>query len=359
MLPPEHFIALLNKTFPTLWRDIDACRSKNAKSWPKWCFIRRDELDDIMKSYVTTPPPNDDVRFRNQLRAQHAAVLAPWRVSKNVYRFDPDIYSALIQTSLRGSIPVELLFRLPEWAVYIETPGLDTYFGPSEGFVASLNYSPRTHGQVRLTLLSLEGDNFFLEWLPLKDGITIDQAMAYTLERRRADMARMHLSRPRREFNLEEVTSHVSKLLNLLLYICQVNSEYWDVRSADGSNRIPGNPVPTKTKKGLRHFPPDKPTVWECGMRQGSELRRAMSQQAEWKGGTHRSPIPHTRVAHWQTYMIGKGSRKDPTKGERVLKWIHTILVSAREGGPHVPVERKVGGPEPKRKQKKHRDEDS
>jgi hypothetical protein len=331
MLPPEHFIALLNRTFPTLWRDIDACRAKHAKSWPGWCFVRRDELHDIMQSYVTTPPANDDVRWRDQLRVQRAAVLAPWRVSKNVYRFDPDIYSTLIQTSLRGNIPIEHLFRLPEWAVYIETPGLDTYFGQSEGFVASLNYSPRTHGQVRLTLLSFEGENFFLEWLPLKDGMTIEQAMAYALKLRQADMARAKLSRPRRDVTLKDLTSHVSKLLNLLLYISQVNSEYWDVRSADGSNRIPGNPVPTKTKKGMRYFPPDKPTVWECGMSQGSELRLAISQQAEWKGGTHRSPIPHPRAAHWQTYTVGKGSRKDPTKGERVLKWIHTILVNARK----------------------------
>jgi hypothetical protein len=48
VLPPEHLIAMLGKKFPKLWHDIDECRAKHAESWPGWCFIRRDELADIM-----------------------------------------------------------------------------------------------------------------------------------------------------------------------------------------------------------------------------------------------------------------------------------------------------------------------
>jgi len=118
VLPPEHLIAMLGKRFPRLWQDIDECRSKHVKSWPGWCFIRRDELADIIESYQS-PPSNDDQRMKHFSRIRLATILAPWRVSKTVYQFDPDIYNALIQTSLRGNIPVELLFRLPEWAVYI------------------------------------------------------------------------------------------------------------------------------------------------------------------------------------------------------------------------------------------------
>ncbi|MEW6141330.1 MAG: hypothetical protein AB1733_24150 [Thermodesulfobacteriota bacterium] len=342
MLPPEHLIAMLGKRFPKLWQDIDECRAKHSRSWPGWCFIRRDELADIMESYQTSPPSNDDQRMKHFSRIRLATILAPWRVSKTVYRFDPDIYRALIRTSLRGNLPVELLFRLPEWAVYIETPGLESYFGPSQGFVASLNYSPRTDGQVTLSLLSLNGDDFMIEWLYVKEGITIEQSLAQSLERWHTMVAGMNLSRPEQELSLKDVTAHVSQLVNLLLYICQVNSEYCDVRNADGSNRVPDNPQPKKTKRGVRYFPPDKPTIWECGMRQGAELRRALSQRAEWKGGTHRSPVPHTRAAHWQTYLTGEGSRKDPTKGQRVLKWIHTILVNARKGEAGVPVIRDV-----------------
>jgi hypothetical protein len=341
VLPPEHLIAMLNKRFPKLWQDIDACRAEQSRSWPGWCFVRRDELADIMESYLS-PPSNDDQRMKHLARIRLATILAPWRVSKTVYRFDPDIYHALIRTSLRGNLPVELLFRLPEWAVYIETPGLETYFGTSQGFVASLNYSPRIDGQVTLSLLSFDGDDFMIEWLYVKDGITIEQSLAQSLERWHTMVGGMKLSRREEELSLKDVTSHVSQILNLLLYICQVNSEYRDVRSADGSNRLPGNPLPKKTKRGLRYFPPDNPTVWECGMRQGAELRRAISELSQSGLGTHSGPVPHTRVAHWQTYIVGEGSRKDPSRGRRVLKWIHTILVNARRGDTGVPVVREV-----------------
>jgi hypothetical protein len=210
--------------------------------------------------------------------------------------------------------------------------------GHAQRGVASLNYSSRIDGQIILSFLSMNGDDYFIEWLYVKDGVKIEQS----LEKWRTMVAGMKLSRPEGELSLKDVTSHVSQLLNLLLYICQVNSEYRDVRNADGSNTIPGNPRPKKTKKGLRYFSPDNPTIWECGMRQGSELRRALSQQTESMGGTHRSPAPHTRLAHWQTYIVGEGSRKNPSKGQRVLKWIRTILVNARKGDAVVPVIREV-----------------
>jgi hypothetical protein len=145
-------------------------------------------------------------------------------------------------------------------------------------------------------------------------------------------LTKMNLSRPEPKLDLHDVIPYLSKLVNLLLYLCQTSSEHRDLRCADGTDRVPGNPLPTKTKKGPRFFPPKKPNVWECGFRQGSELRRASSELSHNLGGTHKSPVPHTRVAHWHTYIVGKGSRKDPSKGHRVLKWIHTVLVNASKG---------------------------
>ncbi len=342
MLPPEHTIVAINRKFSSLWQDIDAYRAEHSRSWPGWCFIPRDELVRIMSSYFNTPIDDDD-KWEQSVWLKIVSILAPWRVSKSVYKFDPDIYRVLIKTPLRGELPVELFFKLPEWTVYIETPDLDTYFGgKSEGFVASLNYSAKDDGEVRLSLLSFGNEEPFLEWLYLKKGITIEESLAETQERYHSFMSKMQLSHQRERYALKDVLSHGSKLVNLLLYICQVNSEHLDVRSADGNDKVPGNPLPRKTKRGLRYFPPKKPNVWECGMRQGADLRRAISEMSESGYGTHRSPIPHTRAAHWQTYIVGKGSRKDPTKGKRVLKWIHTILVNSSKGDVEVPVIRRV-----------------
>jgi hypothetical protein len=333
MLPPEHSIAKINKMFPALWKDVDSCRAKHSRSWPGWLFLPRDRMEAIMASYLK-PPKSDDERLKQFRWIRLSILLAPWRVSKNVYRFDPDIYRALIQTPIASHLPTELFFRLPEWAVYIETPDLDTYFGGKcKGFLASLNFSAEAEGGVKLWLLSFTEDAPpFIDWLHLKDGTTIQESIARSLEAYYAMVSNMKLSHRPEQYALNDVVSHVSKLLNLLLYICQVNSEYYDVRASDGSERLPGNPLPAKTKRGPRWFPPEKPTIWQCGMRQGTELRRALAELSSPQGGTHASPVPHARIAHWHTYIVGEGSRKDPTKGERVLKWVHTVLVNARRG---------------------------
>lgn len=333
MLPPERRLASITKLIPSYWKEVDACRDGRWRTWPDWCFLPRDELMTIVEPRLPADESKDH-RVRRIRWIKMATILTPWRVSKGVYRFDPDIYQSLIKTSLRGPLPVELFFNLPQWAVYIETPDLDTYdLGKSPGFVASLNYSSLHHNEAMLNIISLsDGDRSFIQWLFLREGFTIEESLAEFTERSNRMYAEMKLSRPRPELILEEVVPHVTKLLNLLLYICQTDPEYRDIRCADGSDRLPGNPWPRKTKKGRRYFPPDKPTIWECGFRQGSEIRRAISEQSESLGGTHRSPIPHTRAAHWHTYIVGKGSRKDPSKGKRVLKWIHTILVNAPKG---------------------------
>lgn len=343
MLAPEHALAKMNKHFPNLWKEVDAHRARYSKSWPGWCFFPGEEMGSLLDWHFK-PPPNDDERMRQMRLTRYATILAPWRVSKNVYRFDPDIYSEVIKTSLKGPLPVDWFFRMPEWAVFIETPGLEAYSGRKfKGFVASLNFYQRDNNDVKLTMLSFDEENLpFIDWLYVKEGLTIEESLALSHKRGEATLASMKLSYSWETQDGEDSISHVTKLLNLLLYICQTNSEHLDIRNSDGSDRLPRNPLPRKTKKGLRYFPPAKPTVWECGFRQGAQLRRARALQALSKGGTHASPTPHIRAAHWHTYITGKGSRKDPSKAVRVLKWIHPVLVNVDKGDLEDIVIRKV-----------------
>jgi hypothetical protein len=66
--------------------------------------------------------------------------LAAWRVSQGIYRFDPDLAAAVAETPPEGELPTELLYRLPEWCVYVETPGRTFQGHALHGFWAHLDW---------------------------------------------------------------------------------------------------------------------------------------------------------------------------------------------------------------------------
>lgn len=88
-------------------------------------------------------------------------------------------------------------------------------------------------------------------------------------------------------------------LVSLVLYICSV--------SADFGHYSVFRPVPQKTKRGLRLFPPDKPTIINIAERIGSVLRasRQISQNPAPEVATGRKVQPHVGRAHWHGYWSG------------------------------------------------------
>jgi hypothetical protein len=81
-------------------------------------------------------------------------------------------------------------------------------------------------------------------------------------------------------------------------------------------------------KGGLRLFPADKPTTWDIGMRIGAALRAATQRaESEPAGGTHASPRPHIRRAHWHSYRVGPG------RAETILRWLAPIAVNVDDPG--------------------------
>lgn len=162
--------------------------------------------------------------------------------------------------------------------------------------------------------------------LPLPLGRTLDEALAET-DARSGAMG----SSTESDLSPEAVTGVIS----LLLYLCSEKPDLGrDVL-------VPVKPEPVKTKKGLRWFPPDRVTTWDVGMRLGSTLRHAYAQAdaKEDGGGTHGSPRPHIRRAHWHTFLTGP--RTDPL---RVLRWLPPIAVNVENVGDLVPTVHPVKG---------------
>lgn len=311
--PRDHLVAA-SRLYPNAWGMFDTMRADRGKSlpaWPLWCYL------PMAGAYAAVCEGNS----LQVLGPQHLslagdvgrlAALGAWRVTQGVYRFDPAVYEAVAGTALTGDVPHDVLYRLPEWCVYIETPGLN-FGGPLHGVFAHLEWDVATF-RTELRLL-LDGEAALLP-LPLHVG---DWSLQEAIQRA-ADAASVQalgagmMALPPVP---SDVRAALEPIVSLLLYLCAQNAEI-----GDGTCR-PVNPEPKRVKTGWRLFAAQRVTTWDVGVRLGSAMRRAY--QAEQTGeATHAGPRPHIRRAHWHGFWSG------PRDGARQfdLRWLPPIAVN-------------------------------
>lgn len=308
MLRPQMHLAAAGRLYPTAWRQADRFRADRGKSglpaWPPWCYLPMAAWYAIV-SEGQLPLPLEKVADVSRL-----AALGAWRVTQGVYRFDPTLYEAVSSTPLIGDLPAEILYRLPEWCVYIETPGmLDAQLC---GVFAHLEWDANT-GRHELRLLLDHEDGLIP--MPVHIG-------AWPLEEAMRRVAAVAASEGGRAApSMDGIASEIAPLLSLLLYLCSEAADY-------GGGGRPANPRAVKTAKGLRLFPPSGPRVWDVGARLGAALRRAYaetSESAELVTGVRARPRPHFRRAHWHAYWVGPGRQ------ETRIHWLPPIPVNVED----------------------------
>ncbi len=208
--PKEHLRAAL-ACYPEFWKKYDDFRQNriknNSPTWPEWCYC-----------------PSG--AFVVALKGAELGALAAWRLSQGVYQFDPSLYASIAGTPV-DKLSGDILYRLPEWCVYIETPGLSWGDGPLAGFFADLEYNTNT-GQVNL--------RFLLDIDSCQGPVLVCQSLCI-------NGAVLDIPEP------------LKPLLNLVLYLCR----------ADFGSNGPHRPLPKKTKNGWKLFPSDKPKFWIVG----------------------------------------------------------------------------------------------
>ena len=319
--PRDHLIAA-GKLYPGAWKYADECRADRGDGlpdWPDWCYLPLAAAYAIVSGGGSNRVPLSLAGDVGRLGA-----LMSWRVTQGIYRFDPALFERLIETPVSGDIPHEILYRLPEWAVYVETPGLRYRDSPLYGVFAHLEFDIN-HQRPELRLL-LDAE-IALEPFPLHLG-------PWSLEesiRRMTDVAKVQglavgASIPAGEL-VSEARPIIEPILSLLLYLCAENAEI-----GDGQAR-PANPTPKRTKSGPRLFAPDRPTTWDVGVRLGAALRRAYHASETAGDGTHAGPRPHVRRAHWHGFRSGAMKREDGSPiaaGDREfkLRWLPPIPVN-------------------------------
>jgi hypothetical protein len=315
--PRQHLIAA-GKLYPGAWRQTDefrAARGKTVPDWPEWCYLPLSAWYAIISADARlqrlTPVLAGDVG--------RLGAIGAWRITQGVYRFDPSLYAALVTTPVEGDLPHDVLYRLPEWCVYVETPDMAVDGSTLYGFFAHLEHDANT-GRPELRLL-LDSESALMP-IPIHLG---DWTLAESVASM-ADVARIQamgmgvVELPGGTTAM--VRSWVEPLISLLLYLCTKNAEIGD------GTRTPCNPEPKRTKNGWRMFAPESVTAWDVGVRIGAALRRAYhSAETETElAGSHATPRAHIRRAHWHGYWTG--SRITPETRKFDLRWLPPIPVN-------------------------------
>lgn len=320
---PRDHLAAAGKLYPEAWKLADEFRADRGRDglpdWPQWCYLPIAGWYAIVSGGGANRVPAELIGDVSRL-----AALGAWRATQGIYRFDPALYRAIVDTPVDGDLPHDVLYHLPEWCVYVETPEMTWNDGPLHGFFAHLEWDANSGRPELRLLLDAETD---LAPMPLHLGPwTLAESIS-----RMSDVANIQAMgaglSPAPFGTTGVIRALVEPLVSLLLYLCSQAAEIGD------GNRVPGNPAPTRTKKGWRMFPPDKPAMWDVGVRLGAALRRAYHAEQTGQGGTQAGPRPHIRRAHWHGFRSGPMKRGDgseiPTVERKfALRWLPPIPIN-------------------------------
>ena len=311
MRPSDH-LNNINRKYSKGYGLIDEIRKDRGKdlpNWPKWCFMPMAGFYAVISKatgYDRLPP--ELISDVGRLSA-----IATWRYSQGIYRFDPDIFDALWTTKLNGNLPGDVLLRLPEWSVYIETPEKKFEGSKIFGFWAHLEHDANDNRRELRLLLDLEETLLPMpihigNW-PLKTGL--EKVMA---ESRKYIPSTFDTEIPQ-EKEISAISENYMPLISLVLYLCSDRPDF-------GADKKPLRPKAKKTKKhGWRLFQAPGPTIWHIGDRIGKLIREAReSEKTDSSGRTIKS---HIRRAHWHGYWSG------PLTGKRRFdyQWMPPIPV--------------------------------
>jgi hypothetical protein len=320
---PRQALQELSRKHTTLFKRIDELRRTrwiDLAEWPEYCFLPSVVYGELLvDTGWDDMSPEEFSSVSHHIRKMFA--LATWRVTQGIYRFDPDVYDALSFAPQNEMIPYELLLRLPEWCVYIETPGLNVEIGPEIHGVWVYVDAVASHSAYLVFVMDCDGECSFS--IELKPGTLKEWAES-----------NCRASTAFRNSNIDDVSDggaavsgYLTKILPLLLYITSTGAEIGD------GTFVPTNPKPKRVKKGERFFPPNSITTWGVAVRMGAAIRKAGLSIAVGKSLGHQSPRGHIRCAHWHGFRSGPMKRKDgtdiPTSERRMeVRWMPPLAIN-------------------------------
>lgn len=327
--PPLDLLRQVSTALPGAWDALDALHASNladgCRQWPAWCYAPISVCSDVVAHTARSASTRELLALLYE-----AFALAPWRQSKEVYRFDPEL-AEILQEQVGDALdfPAEVLYSLPYPSVYIQAPGLSLGDTPVHGFWASLEYDQRNGaGELRFLLL-IDGDPLRAVPLYLMIG---QKTLSESLQVFARDAAGAHqLGIPpeiakaalQRAYGLLPLIGYA---LQLVLYLCTVNAEV-DAAPSQATTYRRG-PVVKDRFAEVRQ--------WDVGVRIGAAIRAHQvsapdgsdDDPADQEGAparAHASPRPHIRRGHWHHYWTGP--RSQPAERKLILRWTAPMLI--------------------------------
>ncbi len=265
----------------------------------------RNELYRTMTGSTEIPKRKDQDEAFSQESISMFLVDNLWGRDKEVYRFDAEMELALADCE-DVRLPVRILDRLPYNCFYLEFADDGIFKSNFDG--AFVYVCPCSKGYVIVfQRVKEDGRSMFGHTSLFPDDP--NGTFLFTKE----DIMRENgLDRNKDWFEF----AHFA--LNALLYLCAENS---DIRESESTKKTyhPGAII----KHAFREV-----RKWECEYRIACDGKHQNydnndDEAMETASGKRRSPVPHTRRAHWHHYWTGKG------RSVLSLRWI----VPKRIGG--------------------------
>ena len=143
-------LRMMEELHPRCWREISERRRAyfhEVRGWPDWCYCPLQVIQNFMFRGAVSAP-------LEVLKAVPIlGALAIWRQTQGIYCFDPELLEAVTKSELTNELPAALLSKLPEWCVYVPTPGHIVLSGHRmQGFFAYLDCL-KTNGRPELWLV--------------------------------------------------------------------------------------------------------------------------------------------------------------------------------------------------------------
>ena len=331
---PREILRAVTALYPDAWKHYDKARADRGTTlpnWPEWCYCPM-----AMAYAIVSGGAREEHIPENPIHISILAALAAWRMGQTIYRFDQDLAENLVKTKIHR-LPTEILYRLPQWGVYIETGGLKLTgdIATTPGFFAHLEWDANT-GHPELRLLIDNGGPNLLDLLPIPIHINhtnLEAAIQATIDEARRNLiyhGQSMLTGQLDAADPETVARYAAPYISMLLYLCST--------SPDTDRPLPKNPKPKKTRRrGWRVFPAQAPQRIHVGVRIGATIRGTNTGQHDQDstdgdshhGGRRKSPIPHVRSAHWHLYWKTGARDGDRTP---VIHWVAPVLVAPDRG---------------------------